>query len=337
MRKRNSVDRLLSLVQSFFTEYLQKVRGASPHTIAAYQDSLRLFFLFLADATGHSVSRLRLNHITTKQVVAFLEHLEHNRCNSVATRNCRLAVLHSFCQHLTRQDPSRSSQYQQILSLPMKKAQRPTICYLEPEEMRILLRQPDRRTTLGIRDFALLLFLYNTGARVSEALGVRWHDITLRRPRQVRLHGKGSKDRFCPLWSASTSALKQLNFNGAGDEHVFRNARGDHLSRDGVALILNKYVRLASTKKNGLHRKKITPHTLRHSCAVALLQSGIDLTVIRDYLGHESISSTGRYVTTNMQTKRRVLEAFWEHSGLRTRSSNNWKPTPALLTLLSSL
>jgi site-specific recombinase XerD len=327
------------LVESFFGEYLQSVRGASRHTVLAYRDALRLFFTFLAKTCRREITRLRLDDVTVDRVLAFLDHLESDRRNDVATRNCRLTALRSFCRHVVRQDPARAAQYERILSLPSKKTRQRPVTYLEPEEVQVLLRQPDRRTPAGMRDFALLLFLYNTGARVSEALAVRCDDLELRRPRQVRLHGKGSKDRICPLWRDTASALRKLIEQArlTSDAQLFQSARREPLSRDGVGYIISKHSQSAAREQATLRRKHVTPHVLRHSCAVALLQAGLDLTVIRDFLGHASISTTGRYVTTNLQMKRQVLEAFWRRAGLVHPRASRWKPAPGLLAFLASL
>lgn len=332
-------DPLLRLVESFFRNYLQRVRGASPHTITAYRDTLRLFFIFMADASGRSVADLGVEDLTVERVVEFLDHLESSRRNAISTRNVRLTALRSLFRHLVREDPQHAGQYQRVLSLPSKKARAPMISYLEPDEVRELLKQPDLRKSQGVRDHALLLFLYNTGARIGEALGARWSDIHLVRPRQVHLHGKGRKDRILPLWPETGRALQRLLtlVASAVEAPVFCNARGQSLGRDGAAYILTKHIRRAAEHLPALKRKHVTPHVLRHSCAVALLQAGVDISAIRDYLGHESIATTGRYTKSNLQMKRRVLDAFWRHAGL-TRSRNpKWRPTPAVLAFLSSL
>jgi site-specific recombinase XerD len=330
---------LLSLVESFFRDHLQKMRGASPHTVKAYRDTLRLFFVFIADASKRSVSDLKLEDLRVELVTAFLNHLETSRANTAASRNYRLAALRSFFKHLVRHDLSHAEQYQRVLALESKKTRVVTASYLEPEDVRLILKQPDRRTMAGARDHALLLFLYNTGARVSEALTVRIGDLSLNHPKQVRLHGKGNKDRFCPLWRDTAETLRSLLTVRAGHagELVFSNARGHALTRDGVAYILRKYASQAARKAPALRRRRITPHTLRHSCAVALLQGGVDVTVIRDYLGHASVATTSRYITSNLQMKRDALELFWRRSGLAPARATPWKPAPELLAYLSSV
>ncbi len=336
---RRQVNQLPRLVESFFREYLQNVRGASQHTIRAYRDTLRLLFIYLADVKGVSVADLQLNDLNVEAVIMFLTQLETERGNKVATRNCRLAAIRGFIKHLIRHDPTHAEQYQQILSLPSKKAKPPLATYLEPEDVRLILDKPDRRTASGLRDYAILLFLYNTGARVSEALAVRMGDLDLDPPAQVRLHGKGGKDRICPIWSETVSALKCLSSvrQAQPGDSIFLNLRGRSLTRDGVAYILHKYVSMVAHEIPSLRKQRITPHVFRHSCAVALLQAGVDVTVIRDYLGHASITTTSRYITTNLKMKREVLEAFWQHAGISPAHVTPWEPKPDLLAFLSSL
>lgn len=332
-------DPLFRLVESFFGGYLHGIRGASRHTVLAYRDGLRLFLSFVSDACGRQVADLRLDDLTVERVVAFLDHIEARRRNGIATRNLRLTAIRTFFRHLIREDPPRGAQYQRVLSLPAKRTSIPVVTYLEPEEMEVLLRQPDRRKVSGARDHALLLFLYNTGARIGEALAVRHTDLQLVRPFQVKLHGKGRKDRLCPLWRDTASALKLLTdpSSSASESHVFLNARRAPLSRDGAAYILDKYFQRAVRELPALQRKHITPHVMRHSCAVALLQAGVDLTVIRDYLGHETVATTGRYTRTNLQMKRRVLDAFWRRAGLEGTKNPRWRPRADLLSFLKHL
>jgi site-specific recombinase XerD len=334
---RHARDPLLALVESYFSAHLRRVRGASPHTIRAYGHALRLFFAFLARRTRRPVSKLGLDDIVVEHVLAFLDHVETERGNSAATRNCRLAAIRGFVEHLLRSDLHRAEQYQRILAVRSKRAQVRAVEYLEPEHVRALLAQPDRRSPRGLRDHALLLFLYNTGARIGEALAVTTDDLHLAPPRHARLRGKGSKERICPLWAETASALSRLDSFGTAAGPVFRSARGTPLTRDGAAYVLAKYVALAGRHQPALRRRTITPHVLRHSCAVALLQAGIDITVIRDYLGHASVATTGRYISTNVQMKREVLQAFWRRAGLAPQAGRRWRPAPDVIAFLSSL
>ena len=336
--RRRPADKLLAFVESYVCDHLRRVRGASPHTVRAYGHALRLFFLFLA--RRRSVAEVRLDDITVENVLAFLDDLESARKNSASTRNCRLAALRGFVEHLLRHDVSRAAQYQRILAVRAKKARSRAIEYLEPEHVRSILAQLDRRTSAGVRDYALLIFLYNTGARISEALAVVRGDLHTGPPRHVRLRGKGDKERICPLWPETTAALKAvLAAEPASTEPgtIFRSARGTALTRDGAAYVLEKYVALAARDIPLLGRRRVTPHVLRHSCAVALLQAGVDVTVIRDYLGHASIATTSRYISTNVQMKRDVLDAFWRRAGLVKTPQRRWRPTPPLLAFLASL
>ena len=336
MRTR-AADPLLILVQSYIDDHLRRVRGASAHTVRAYGHALRLFFLFLAAHTRRSVADLRLHDITVDRVLAFLDDLESARRNTASTRNCRLAAIRGFVEHLLRHDVTCASQYQRILALRGKKARTRVIEYLEPEQVRAVLAQPNRRAPLGQRDYALLLFLYNTGARVGEALALSSADLHLTPPRHVRLLGKGNKERICPLWAETGAALSRIVDSSALERRVFRNVRGDAFTRDGVAHALRKYVALAAREVPALRRHRVTPHVLRHSCAVALLQAGVDVTVIRDYLGHASVATTSRYISTNVQMKRNVLDAFWRRAGIVRGPERGWRPTASLLQFLESL
>lgn len=330
-------DSLLALTQSFFVSYLQSTRGASGHTVRAYRDALTLFFLFLTGRKRKEMADLDLDDIQAESVLAFLDHIESKRGNSAVTRNCRLAAIRSFVQHLLRCNVARAGQYGRILAIRTKRATRRTVTYLEPEEARAVIAAVDTSSVGGQRDHALLLLLYNTGARVSEALALRPGDLRLERPRQVRFLGKGRKERICPLWSETASALRRVIRPDSSNEVIFRSHRGLPLSRDGVAYLLRKYVRLAAKGQSPQRLRHVTPHMLRHSCAVALLQAGVDVSVIRDYLGHASVATTTRYITTNLQMKRQVLDAFWKRAGLAPTGSRKWQPSPKLLAFLQQL
>jgi len=334
---RQKQNTLLALVQSYFQSYLRGVRGASEHTIRAYRDTLRLFFSFLLRSTARSAVDLTLSDIRVESVLAFLSHIESARGNSTATRNCRLAAIRSFVHHLLRHDLTYAEQYARILATPRKRSTSRTVPYLEPNEVRAIIEAVNPNSPNGPRDRALLLFLYNTGARVSEAIAVRPRELQLHRPRQVRIHGKGGKERLCPLWPETASALRQIIENVPAESVVFRSACGMPLTRDGVAYLIDKYVRFASGSLPEIGRRKITPHVFRHSCAVGLLQAGMDLTVIRDYLGHATVATTNRYVSTNLKMKRDALNAFWKRAGLEKTTTRPWQAPPELLAFLETL
>jgi integrase/recombinase XerD len=334
---RSKPDSLLTLIQTFFLNYLQSTRGASSHTVRAYRDALKLFFLFLSGQKRKAIEDLDLDDVQAEAVLTFLNHIESKRSNSAVTRNCRLAAIRSFVQHLLRHDVTRAGQYGRILAIQTKRATHRTVAYLEPEEARAMIATVDTSSPRGRRDHALLLLLYNTGARVSEVLAVRSSDLRLDRPRQVRFLGKGKKERICPLWPETTSALRRIIRIERSNDVLFQSHQGTPLTRDGVAYILQKYFRLAIKSHPSPRLRRVTPHMIRHSCAVALLQAGVDVTVIRDYLGHASVSTTSRYITTNLQMKRQVLDAFWKRAGLAPSGSRKWRPSPKLLAFLQTL
>jgi integrase/recombinase XerD len=331
---------LFSLVESFFIEYLPRQRGASVHTVRAYRDTLKLLFEFVAQRHGRGVASLELSNLDADAVANFLDYTESKRKNSAVTRNCRRAAIRSFFKHLVRNDLAHSQQYARVLAIPSKKARQRPATYLEADDVRAVIAKPDRRTPEGWRDYALLLFLYNSGARVSETANVRWNNLQLVPPRQVRLFGKGKKERLLPLWRETADALHRLRGMAMSrdQQHVFVNLHGQPLTRDGIAYILRKHAAsVAAHDRPTLAHKRITPHVLRHSCAVALLQSGTDVTVIRDYLGHASIATTGRYIATNLKMKRDAMQTFWKHAGIEPARARPWKPKADLLAFLQSL
>ncbi len=332
-------DQLLQQVESFFREHLQRMRGASPHTVFSYRDSLQLFFCYLADAKGGDVTKLRLDDITEKNVLAFLDHLEASRGNGVATRNSRLTAIRSFCRYLIRKDATNAAEYGLIVSMPGKKGPKPDIPYLEPTEVKLLLEQADQDQILGLRDYALIQFLYNTGVRVSEALSLSVGALEFSSPRQVRVQGKGRKDRVCPLWRSTMALLKRYiaRWKLEVESRLFCNARRRPLTTSGVAYILKRTFEAAKKQHPMLRKRKITPHVMRHSCACALLQSGVDLVTVRDLLGHESVRTTNRYTRSNMKTKQEALETFWKTVDLSDGQGAPWAPKPKLLEMLSSL
>jgi site-specific recombinase XerD len=332
-------DRLLQQVESFFREHLQRTRGASRHTVFSYRDSLQLFFCYLADAKGGDVSKLRLNDITENNVLAFLDQLECARGNSVATRNSRLTAIRSFCRYLIRKDTTNAAEYGLIASIPGKKGPKPDIPYLEPAEVKLLLEQANQDQLLGLRDYVLIQFLYNTGVRVSEVLSLSVGALELGTPGQVQVHGKGRKNRVCPLWRSTTALLKRYiaRWKLGAESRLFCNARHRPLTTSGVTYILEGHFEAAKKKHPILRKRKIGPHVMRHSCACALLQSGVDLVTVRDLLGHESVRTTNRYTRANMKTKRQALEAFWKTVDLSDGQAAPWDPKPELLEFLASL
>lgn len=337
MKKR---DRLLQLVESFFRDHLQRTRGASRHTVFAYRDSLKLLFAYLAEAKRGDISKLRIEDITEAGVLEFLDYLESERGNGVSTRNSRLTAIRSLCRYLIRKDPTSAAESALIVSISGKKAPTPDIPYLEPADVKLLLAQPNKEDRLGLRDYALIQFLYNTGVRVSEALSLFVEDLELKAPWQVRVVGKGRKSRVCPMWRDTATLLRAYigRWSLGPRSPLFCNARGRPLTRSGVAFILKRHFEAAKKKYSVLRKRVLTPHVMRHSCACALLQSGVDLVTVRDLLGHESVRTTNRYTRANLNTKRRALEEFWKTLGQPESSeARKWKPKPELLEFLASL
>ena len=330
-------DPLFPAVESFFVDHLRRTCGASPRTLASYRESLRLFFQYVEKTRAVHIDQLRLADLDAELVVDFLEHLEHDRHNSVATRNNRLAALRSFFAHALRRCPEHAGRLARIVALPAKRHVLPPPRYLDPPAIQALLRALDRQTVAGRRDYALLLFLFNTGARVSEAIAVHFGDLLSGPNPAVQLHGKGGKSRICPLWPATVAALKAQRPAAApaNDEPVFQNARGQALSRHGTYYILRRDA-VAAHRINSAAPEKVWPHLFRHSCGVALLQAGVDLTVIRDQLGHASVATTGRYATSNLKLKQAALKAFWAAAGLTSPRSPRRRPGSQLVEFLRS-
>ena len=257
--------------ESYFSEYLPRQRGASAHTVRAYRDALTLMLKFLAERRRCGMAALQLTDLDAEAVMGFLDHIETERANSPATRNCRRAAIRSFFNHLLRNDLTHSQQYIRVLAIPAKKAPQRPATYLEPEDARLIIEMPDKRTPDGWRDYTLLLFLYNCGARVGEAIGLRWEDLQLTAPRQARLHGKGKKERLLPIWPKTDNALHKLRCmtSNAQAQSVFINRLGQPLTRDGIAYVLRKHTVAAAATKPTLKHKRITPHVLRRGVAAS--------------------------------------------------------------------
>lgn len=299
---------------TFFEDFLPGQRGLSPHTIRSYRDALLLLLRFTAREVRRTVDRLDVPDLTVERITRFLAALESERHNGIATRNARLGAIHVFARYLAGQRPEHLGTLQRIIGMPFKRgAVEASIEYLDRAELDALLKSIDRSTDLGRRDYALFAFMFNTGARVQEALNVRVADVRLEAPPQVRLLGKGRKVRTCPLWPATARLLRDLiaERDGAHAESVsppvFTNARGAPLTRYGVRYLLRRYVQKASRVAPSLKSKKLHPHSIRHSTAVALLKSGVDFATISQWLGHAGLNTTMRYARADIDLKRRAL------------------------------
>jgi integrase/recombinase XerD len=331
---------LARTLHDFFMDYLPRLRGLSAHTIHSYRDTLTLLLRFLIAHRARSVDTLDLVHIDAPDVIAFLDHLEAGRSNAAATRNCRLAALHAFFRYAGTTDPEQLGRSQRILAIPFKRARQRSIDYLEEDELKAVLSAVDRATLEGRRDYALLATLFNTGARVQEVLDVRAYDLQLTRPFQVRLVGKGRKERLCPLWPQTAEVLRELCAEQQIDLRtatpVFLNHRGRPLTRFGVRYILAKYLRCARATTPALHHKRLHPHSIRHSTAVHLLKAGAEVSTISEWLGHTSLTTTNKYATADLDMKRKALEQAHPPNEQSTGSAN-WRQDASILDWLATL
>jgi site-specific recombinase XerD len=324
-----------ALIQDFFCRRLIEQQGASPQTIAAYRDTFRLLLAYLPGRLRKPMTELALADLDAPAVLAFLEHLETKRGNGPRTRNARLAALRSFVQYAASRDPTAWPLVRRVLAIPTKRFSRPLVGYLTKEEVQALLAAPDADTWAGHRDRVLFAVMYNTGARVSEVIGLRRADLDGQQVRSVRIHGKGRKERVVPLWKQTAAALRRWlkRVDAAGDSPLFPNARGAPLSRSGVEDRLALAVSKASEGCPSLRDKVVSPHTIRHTTAMHLLQSGVDLTVIALWLGHESPETTHQYIEADLKMKEEVLVKAKGVPG----GTSSYKPKPKLLEFLDNL
>ena len=326
---------LPSLVQRFFTQHLCEQKNVSPRTVAAYRDAFRLFFQFLQELTGRSPSDLQMADLDEQAVLAFLDHLESARDNQIRSRNLRLSAIRAFFRFVSVRDPANIAIASRVLSIPIKRTSRPMMTYLTREEMEALLAVPDRNTWLGSRDHALLLTMYNTGARASEMTGLLCEQVGFASPTIIQIHGKGRKDRAVPLWPQTSRVLRRWFdlLQAKADGFAFPTQRGGRLSADALNYLLQNVVAKAAAKCPELKRKRVTPHVIRHTTAMHLLQAGVDIAVIALWLGHESIETTHGYVEADLEMKKRALDKLSPATG----HLSCYKPDDKLLRFLSSL
>jgi integrase/recombinase XerD len=323
------------LVQDFFLRRLVAQRGASARTVESYRDAFELLFGFIEQHTGKPPSALQLADLDAPVVLDFLDHLETGRGNSPRTRNARLAAIHSFMRYAAVRDPASLPITGRVLAIPAKRFDRPVLGYLSREQIAAILAAPDRSTWSGHRDAVLLATAYNTGARVSEITALRVRDVLLDRQTAVHLHGKGRKQRVIPLWKNTTTELRAWldRINAAPDAPVFPNRAGAPMSRSGVRNRLDRAVAVAERRCPSLHGQHISPHTLRHSTAMHLLQSGTDLAVIALWLGHSSPAVTHQYLEADLAAKEAVLQQLADPSPAPAR----FHPSDRLLAFLQDL
>jgi site-specific recombinase XerD len=326
---------LAPLLERFFTQRLMQQRQASPHTISSYRDTFRLFLTFTQQRLHTPPSRLKFEAIDAPLIVAFLDHLEKHRELSVRSRNLRLTAIHSFFRYAAFEAPAHAAQIQRVLAIPSKRFTRTLVHFLTRPEVEALLAAPDQRTWFGRRDHAFLLVAVQTGLRLSEMTGLTRQDLILGAGAHVRVIGKGRKERCTPLAKPTVAVLKAwLREPQRGDGQVlFPNARGSHLSADGVHYLLLRHHASASKVCPSLKNKRITVHVLRHTMALDLLQAGVDRSVIALWLGHESVETTQIYLEATLAMKEQALA---KTTGLNGRPGH-YRPGDQLLGFLNSL
>lgn len=337
--KENDFPKYLS---DFLTKYLPGQRNASTHTIASYRDVFKLLLIFFDSVKSIKPEKIKASDLSKEHILHFLDWLETDRKCSISTRNQRLAVIHSFVHYVQKESPENLFEFKKILSIPNKKHPRTLVAYLTGQEMQILLSQPDMSTTEGFRNAILLSVLYDTASRVQELINIRVKDVRLSSPAVIRLHGKGRKVRQVPLMSKTSENLSfyletKDHHSGIsmGDNYLFVNQRKQQLSRWGISYILNKYVEMAKDDVGFNVDFPVTPHILRHSKAMHLLQAGVNLIYIRDFLGHVDCSTTEVYARADSEMKRKAIEKAYVN--LVPETVPKWEEDGNLMKWLNSL
>ena len=326
---------LAPLLEAFFSERLQRQRSASPHTIAAYRDAFRLLLGFAEKHIGKRPSTLLLADLDAPLVGAFLDHLESQRGNSVRTRNARLAAIHSFFRFAAVREPAHAGLIQRVLAIPQKRFDRDLVTFLARGEVDALLAAPDTSTRLGRRDRALLLLAVQTGLRLAELTALRIEDLALGAGAHVRCHGKGRKERCTPLSRATARVLRAwiAECGATGTDLLFQSLRRTRLSHDAVERLVSKYAQVANRSCPTLACKRVTPHMLRHTTAVQLLEAGVDRAVIALWLGHEQVETTQIYLDADLAMKERALA----RTAPPGAGPGRFRPRDSLLAFLEGL
>lgn len=328
-------------VRRFLVEELVVDRNLSPNTQKSYRDTIRLLFNFIAERYSTDPTRVTVEQIDTAVVREYLAHLENDRGNSIVTRNQRLAALHSLFRFIGRLVPDLVEHAAQIQAIPLSRTIVPNMAYLEKYEIDALLGVPDRRRVQGRRDYAILLFLYNTGARATEVAQLTVADLNLGLSPSVRFYGKGRKIRMCPLWEHTTKIMRDLlgpRIEGPDESPVFINVRGQPITRYGVHALVVRTAVKATMSVASLQDKRVSPHTIRHTTAVHLLRAGVDINTIRAWLGHVSLETTNRYAEVDLEMKAKALEtcAVIAQDPI-TECSPKWHADRDLMSFLGSL
>jgi site-specific recombinase XerD len=327
-------------VRRFLLEHLIAERNLARNTQRSYRDTLALLIPHVAASTHKPVDRLTVDQATAERVREFLDHIESSRNCGISTRNQRLAAIRALARFVGEHSPEHIPWCAQIRAISFKKTTREIVPHLNKEEMDALLAAPDRRTDQGARDYALLLFLYNSGARASEAAQLTIGDLHVpsparTEPASVTILGKGSKARQCPLWPSAARELIRLTGGRSNTENVFLNRCGQPITRFGIHTLVERYARRAASRVPSIGKKRVSPHTIRHSTACHLLRAGVDLNTIRAWLGHVSIDTTTMYAETDLEMKGRAL-AKCEVTG-SGKPATPWRKNPKLMAFLRSL
>ncbi len=332
----NDVTYLAPLLEAFFTERLMRQREASPNTVDSYSTAFKLLLAFARKKLKKAPSKLQLVDLDAPFISRFLDHLESVRGNSPRTRNARLAAIHSFFNYVAFREPRHSALIQRVLDIPTKRWEKKPVDFLKDDEVDALLQAPDLSTWLGRRDRALMALIAQTGLRVSETIGLRFKDVELNGPAHVCCTGKGRKQRLTPITPPVAAILRDWSkeCKARPEQPLFPNSRDlGHLSRDAVEYLLKKHVKVAQEQCPSLAGKRVTPHVLRHSCAMNLLRSGVDHATIALWLGHESPESTQCYIHADIELKRKALEKTTPF-GL---PSGRYRPDDSLMSFLEGL
>jgi site-specific recombinase XerD len=307
MRRAASVVSLSPLLESFFDKRLIEQQNVSQNTVDSYKYIWRMFLRYLTGVKKKPRAQLMLNDVTAETLLDFFNYIESERKCCIRTRNQRRAMFRSFAKHVILNEPQYMQQFQRIMAIPSKRYERKVLSFLTRTEIDAILATFDMNTQLGRRDYTLLMLMYNTGARVSEIASVRCCDIGIAR---ITIHGKGSKDRIMPIWPETVELIKTLMTaeSLSSDQHLFLNNRGQPITRSGITYVLDEAVKTAAKTCCSLQGRKISPHIIRHTTAMHLLQSGVDINQIRMWLGHVHLDTTHGYIEADLDMKRQALE-----------------------------
>jgi len=320
-------------VRRFLLEHIVADLNLSRNTQASYRDALALLLPFAAKQLGHQIDQLEIEHLAPDVVRRFLAHLENERHCSVSTRNQRLGAKHAFARFIGTRSPEHLAWCAELTAIPFKKAAKGTLPYLEKPEMDALLAAPHRRTSQGARDHALLLFLYNAGARADEAARLTVADLDLGASPAAKLLGKGNKTRLCPLWPSTAGVIKTLVATRGGHEPVFLNRRREAITRFGIYDLVKRHAARAARRVPSIGAKRVSPHVIRHTTAVHLLRAGVDINTIRAWLGHVSLDTTNIYAEVDLAMKAKALG----ECATPGDSRRHWRKEPGVMAFLRSL